>query len=92
MRVINTNIEGCLVIQPNIHKDSRGFFLETYQEKKYSEIIGAEHKFVQDNQSFSSLGVLSGLNFQEGQPERNRQLQTNLTTKFNVQDFHHLDV
>ena len=69
MRIINTNIEGCLVIQPNIHKDSREFFLETYQEKKYSEIIGAEHKFVQDNHSLSSLGVLRGLHFQENYPQ-----------------------
>ena len=57
-------IEGLISIYPKLFGDERGYFLESFNEKKYSEIIGANYKFVQDNVSKSTKGVLRGLHFQ----------------------------
>ena len=58
-------IEGLLLLEPEIFKDSRGFFYESWNQKKFNNIIGKETKFVQDNKSFSSKGVLRGLHYQK---------------------------
>ena len=50
-------IEGLLLLEPEIFKDSRGFFYESWNQKKFNNIVGKETKFVQDNKSFSSKGV-----------------------------------
>lgn len=63
MNVINTPIEGLLVIEPQVFKDARGYFMETYNEQRYRE-AGIDARFVQDNQSCSSYGVVRGLHFQ----------------------------
>ena len=63
MEIIKTPIEGLLVIEPQVFKDARGYFVETYNEKRYRE-AGIEVRFVQDNQSCSSYGVVRGLHFQ----------------------------
>lgn len=63
MEIKKTFIEGLLVIQPRIFKDSRGYFFETYQSNKYKE-IGITEEFVQDNLSFSTKNVIRGLHFQ----------------------------
>ena len=57
-------IEGIISIFPKIFGDVRGYFLETFNEMKYQELIGNNYKFVQDNVSKSSKGVLRGLHFQ----------------------------
>jgi dTDP-4-dehydrorhamnose 3,5-epimerase len=57
-------IEGIISIEPKIFGDERGYFLETFNEKKYTELIGSNFNFVQDNVSKSSKGVLRGLHFQ----------------------------
>lgn len=62
------NIEGLYVITPNIHMDSRGYFMETYNYNDFKE-NGIEAVFVQDNQSKSSRGVLRGLHFQINHPQ-----------------------
>jgi dTDP-4-dehydrorhamnose 3,5-epimerase len=59
--------EGCFIIDPRTFNDDRGFFFESYNEQKFNAGIGAEIKFVQDNQSFSTKGVLRGLHFQTGE-------------------------
>lgn len=56
------NIKGLVLIQPNIHKDDRGFFIENFQNEKYENLLKAS--FVQDNISCSKKGVLRGLHFQ----------------------------
>ena len=61
-------IEGLFEIQPKIFGDARGYFLETYSEKDFFE-AGLKMKFVQDNQSKSSKGVLRGLHFQTQHPQ-----------------------
>lgn len=66
MKKIDTKIEGCFILQPNIFKDSRGYFFESFNEDRFRELIQAEVHFVQDNQSFSKFGVLRGLHAQDG--------------------------
>ena len=63
MNIIKTPIEGLLVIEPQVFKDARGYFVETYNEQRYRE-AGIDAQFVQDNQSCSSYGVVRGLHFQ----------------------------
>lgn len=62
------SIQGLYEIQPKIFGDSRGYFLETYSKKEFSE-AGLTMNFVQDNQSLSSRGVLRGLHFQKQHPQ-----------------------
>jgi len=57
-------IPEILVIQPKLHGDERGYFVETFRQDKFEEALGYKVKFVQDNESKSSKGVLRGLHFQ----------------------------
>jgi dTDP-4-dehydrorhamnose 3,5-epimerase len=68
MKVIKTPLEGFLVIEPDVYKDDRGFFLETYQEGRYHQ-AGITDKFSQDNHSRSVKGVLRGMHFQIKKPQ-----------------------
>ncbi len=61
-------IEGLCVITPAVHGDSRGYFMETYNQRDMEE-AGIYINFVQDNQSMSSKGVLRGLHFQKQYPQ-----------------------
>jgi len=63
MNVLPTTIEGVLIIEPKVYGDKRGYFLESFSARRYSE-LGISGPFVQDNLSFSSRGVLRGLHFQ----------------------------
>jgi len=63
MKITKTNIDGLIVIEPEIYKDNRGSFLESWNVKNFQEIGIMDH-FVQDNQSSSSKGTLRGLHFQ----------------------------
>lgn len=65
MEVINTEIEGVKIIKPDYYRDARGYFCETYNEKRYND-AGITAKFVQDNESCSSKGVVRGLHWQAG--------------------------
>lgn len=64
MKVIETDIEGVKILQPQIFGDARGYFVETYNHRLFTELIGKEYTWVQDNQSKSSRGVIRGLHFQ----------------------------
>jgi dTDP-4-dehydrorhamnose 3,5-epimerase len=66
MNFISTKLEGCFVIEPKIIQDSRGYFMETFNENVFQNGIGKKIVFVQDNQSFSSKGVLRGFHYQTG--------------------------
>lgn len=68
MKVIKTKIKDLLIIEPKFFGDARGYFFESYQEKKYIE-IGIPYTFVQDNRSRSVKGVLRGLHFQKTKPQ-----------------------
>lgn len=69
MNVVKTDIEGALIIEPDVFGDHRGFFLETFQADRYRELAGIDLIFVQDNHSRSSKGVLRGLHFQKTKPQ-----------------------
>ena len=66
MTITNTNIEGCIVLEPTIFKDNRGAFFESYNKRALEHYLGMSIDFVQDNHSISSKGVLRGLHFQTG--------------------------
>ena len=63
MRVVDTDIAGIRIIEPDVFEDARGFFMEIYQRQRYAE-YGMDVDFVQDNISFSSAGTLRGLHYQ----------------------------
>ena len=64
MEVIKTDIEGVVIIEPRIFKDARGYFFESFSAKEFQEKV-CQTTFVQDNESFSSYGVVRGLHFQK---------------------------
>lgn len=63
MEVIKTDIEGVVIIEPRIFKDSRGYFFESYSKREFDEKV-RPIDFVQDNESMSTRGVMRGLHFQ----------------------------
>jgi dTDP-4-dehydrorhamnose 3,5-epimerase len=69
MNVIKTKLKDCVIIENKVFGDSRGFFLETFQAKRYADQAGVSLPFVQDNHSRSSIGVLRGLHFQKTKPQ-----------------------
>ena len=64
MEVKKTKINGVFLIKPQVFKDNRGHFFESFNSKKFNEATGLDVQFVQDNQSLSSKNVLRGLHFQ----------------------------
>jgi dTDP-4-dehydrorhamnose 3,5-epimerase len=66
MKATETKLKGCFVIEPSVFNDDRGYFFESYNKEKFEELTGSTVNFVQDNESFSSKGVLRGLHFQKG--------------------------
>ena len=68
MNVIETKLQGVLIIEPKVFGDNRGFFKETYQAERYAE-AGIKIPFVQDNHSRSQKGVLRGLHLQKTRPQ-----------------------
>ena len=68
IKVTKCPIEGLYIIEPTVHGDSRGYFMETYSQRDMAE-AGLDMVFVQDNQSMSCKGVLRGLHFQKQYPQ-----------------------
>lgn len=69
MNVIPTKLKDCVIIEPTVFGDDRGFFLETFCADRYREMAGINLVFVQDNHSRSAQGVLRGLHFQKRHPQ-----------------------
>jgi len=69
MEILQTSLKDCFLIQPSIHRDSRGLFLESFQLERYRSLIGLNDLLVQDNFSRSSFGTLRGLHFQKENPQ-----------------------
>ena len=67
MKVIATPLKDCVIIEPRVFGDDRGFFLETFHVARYAELANITQPFVQDNHSRSERGVLRGLHFQTGE-------------------------
>ncbi|MEM0517428.1 dTDP-4-dehydrorhamnose 3,5-epimerase [Aequorivita flava] len=67
MELQRTPLKNCFIIKPNVFRDERGLFYETYNQQAFKKTTGLQIDFVQDNQSVSSKGVLRGLHFQKGE-------------------------
>ena len=67
MKVTETHLEGCFIIEPTVFGDDRGSFFESFNAQEFKELTRLDVCFVQDNQSISQRGVLRGLHFQKGQ-------------------------
>ena len=63
MKVIKTAIEGAVIVEPRVFVDARGYFFESFSQREFDELVGPV-RFVQDNESMSSYGVMRGLHFQ----------------------------
>ena len=75
MNFIATKLQGCYCIEPKIFNDHRGYFMESFNEKTFYEKTGQQIHFVQDNQSFSSKGVLRGLHYQVGEHAQSKLIR-----------------
>ena len=64
MKIIETAIEGVVIIEPRLFKDGRGYFFESFNQREFEEKV-CKTTFVQDNESKSSYGVIRGLHFQK---------------------------
>lgn len=69
MKVAQTSIPDLLIIEPKVFGDERGFFYESFNQRKFSELTGLQVEFVQDNHSKSAKGVLRGLHYQIQNPQ-----------------------
>lgn len=67
MEIIETPLKDCFIIRNSIFGDQRGYFFESFNHRRFSELTGWEGQFVQDNQSSSACGVVRGLHFQRGE-------------------------
>jgi dTDP-4-dehydrorhamnose 3,5-epimerase len=67
MEIISTLLEGCFIIKPKVIYDERGYFMESFNEVQFIKETGVNTHFVQDNQSYSTKGVLRGLHYQTGE-------------------------
>lgn len=67
MKATETKLRGCFILEPAKYGDSRGYFFESFNEQAFNNLTGTQTHFVQDNQSFSTKGVLRGLHAQAGE-------------------------
>lgn len=67
MRAIETALKDCYILEPTVFEDTRGYFFESYSQRKFEELTGLSPVFIQDNQSKSSYGVVRGLHQQKGE-------------------------
>jgi dTDP-4-dehydrorhamnose 3,5-epimerase len=67
MKVTETHLKGCFIIEPQVFVDERGCFFESFNQKNFEKKTGLKVNFVQDNQSISQRGVIRGLHLQKGE-------------------------
>lgn len=67
MIATETKLKGCFVLEPMVFVDERGYFMESFNEERFNSAIDDKVDFIQDNQSFSSKGVIRALHYQVGQ-------------------------
>lgn len=67
MKILETSLKDCYIIEPTIFEDERGYFYEKFNEEKFESLTGLNGHFVQDNVSKSSYGVLRGVHLQKGE-------------------------
>lgn len=84
MKVTRTAIEGLLVLESDVVRDGRGYFLESYHQQAFDAAIGQEVRFVQDNHSHSTRGVLRGLHYQAAPHAQGRLVRVARGAVFDV--------
>ena len=67
MKVTETHLKGCFIIEPQVFVDERGYFFESFHKDKFQQLTNIEVDFLQDNEAFSNRGIIRGLHFQKGQ-------------------------
>jgi len=75
LKITETKLKGCFILEPKIHVDDRGLFFESYHKTSLEQAIGESINFVQDNISVSKKGVLRGLHFQTGKHAQTKLVQ-----------------
>lgn len=83
MKITTTPIEGLLIIEPQVFKDERGYFYESYNINKFKE-VGIHENFIQDNQSLSQKGAIRGLHFQAAPFEQGKLVRVVQGAVFDV--------
>lgn len=66
MGITETKLKDCFILEPQVFQDSRGYFFESFNQKNFLDATGQHVNFIQDNETFSTKGVLRGLHFQTG--------------------------
>lgn len=69
MKVVKTALPDVLIFEPIVHQDARGYFYESFNQRRFFQLMGREVRFVQDNQTRSVKGVLRGLHYQITRPQ-----------------------
>lgn len=67
MGITETKLKDCFILEPKIFNDSRGYFFESFNQIKFANVTGKHVNFIQDNEAYSTKGVLRGLHFQTGE-------------------------
>src|SRR5690606_41956700 len=67
MKIQETKLKGCFILEPRKFEDERGYFFESFNEKTFNDLTQTTTHFVQDNQSYSKKGVIRGLHAQAGE-------------------------
>lgn len=84
MKISETKLEGCLIIEPSVFNDSRGYFYESFNQKAFSKATGHTTPFVQDNISHSKKGVLRGLHYQLGEFSQSKLVSVLMGTAMDI--------
>jgi dTDP-4-dehydrorhamnose 3,5-epimerase len=84
MKVVATNLPEVLILEPKVHGDSRGFFLESFNEQTFANAVGHNPHFVQDNHSRSAKGVLRGLHLQREPHAQGKLVRVTAGSVFDV--------
>ncbi|MEK8045663.1 dTDP-4-dehydrorhamnose 3,5-epimerase [Ideonella margarita] len=84
MNVVKTAIEGVLILEPKVFGDTRGFLMESFNQKRFDEAVGSPVRFVQDNHSRSAKGVLRGLHFQNAPHAQGKLVRVTAGAVFDV--------
>jgi dTDP-4-dehydrorhamnose 3,5-epimerase len=83
MTITPTPLAGCFILTPRVFNDERGHFFESFNQRSFAEGVDSNVNFVQDNQSFSTKGVLRGLHLQKGEHAQSKLVRV---TQGEVQD------
>ncbi len=84
MKAIKTAIEGVLILEPKVFGDERGFFMESFNQKVFDELVGEHVQFVQDNHSRSAKGVLRGMHAQSAPHAQGKLVRVTRGSVFDV--------